>query len=196
MAQPYAHPAQPGILFRDPAFLAQVPLSPTTVSQYFSLSPFFARSSTNEQLRMQSLAEPDGGARREPRELEEALRRFRGTEFVVAHAAPQPPPGLGLYVIHQRERWGPAREQTRLVDAFFCLDGNIARAPDLYAVVGNRVVSGTRACGAAGPPRLTLRAARRRHGHPVVALAGARCAAAVRSSCWLWLADSGTGRRG
>lgn len=139
MAQPFAHPAQPGILFRDPAFLAQVPLSPTTVSQYFSLSPFFSRASTNEQLRMQSLAEPDGGARREPRELEEALRRFRGTEFVVAHAAPQPPPGL--YVIHQRERWGPAREDTRLVDAFFCLDGNIARAPDLYSVVGNRVVS-------------------------------------------------------
>lgn len=86
---------------------------------------------------MQSIADPDAAlARRDPRSLEAALRRFRGTEFVLAHCAPPE-----LFVVHRRRRWGEAADDVEVEQAYYITEGNILLAPDLYTLLGNRLVS-------------------------------------------------------
>lgn len=137
MSLPLSIPAQPGIMFRDPGYLAQVPLTSQTALEYFSLSPFFSRQSTNEVLRMQSIADAEGSSsRRHPKALEEALRRFRGTEYVLAHSN-QP----DLFIVHRRRRWGEGSDEVEVEQAYYIADGNILLAPDLYTLLGNRLVS-------------------------------------------------------
>lgn len=82
--------------WRDPEFLAHVPLTTSTALEYFSRSNFFDPASTNEMLRMQNIGSvpppgmPPGlnipGWGKTPRQQEEDLARFKGVEFVLVHA--------------------------------------------------------------------------------------------------------------
>lgn len=123
--------------WRDPEYLAYVPLNPTTALDYFSRSTFFDPTSTNEMLRMQNIANPEamaGAMGRTARQQEEELSRFVGIEFVLVHAKqnkgkeaagaqgqqvqPVVPAGQGqqladetLFVIQKRRRESPTKSE-------------------------------------------------------------------------------------
>ncbi|EJU01109.1 MED6-domain-containing protein [Dacryopinax primogenitus] len=96
---------------------------------YFSLSIFWDKQSTNQVLRMQTqhALGPDGlGGSGVDEESE--LRKFTGVEFAVVHGRPP-----GLWVIHKRERFSP--DEVRPLAAYFILNNTIYPSPSLYSVL-------------------------------------------------------------
>ncbi|GAA5967876.1 hypothetical protein JCM21900_003821 [Sporobolomyces salmonicolor] len=81
---------------------------------YFALSPFFDKSSSNAQLRMQMLFSR-GGMDGVDEEVE--LKRFVGIEYVVAHAVPP-----NLWIIHKRNRTSP--NEATVLAAYHILNAN------------------------------------------------------------------------
>ncbi|CEH12082.1 RNA polymerase II transcriptional regulation mediator [Ceraceosorus bombacis] len=159
MALPYNRPNAPAIFFRDPEYLANIGLTRLTALEYFSHSSFFDKRCTNEVLRMQNLARLGANAaRRDPKELQIELRKFRGIEFVLAesldgaesstggavslNAGPQSgSTASDLFIVHKRLREGSEDSQVKLLQVYFILGGDIMRAPDLYRLVGGRLLS-------------------------------------------------------
>lgn len=144
--------------FRYPEYIRAVggQLTPFNVLDYFSKSDFYEPSCNNAVLQMQSAASNlppppagtmQGGAgaeanaalaawerRNDPLVIEQELRRFVGLEFVVVHAKPP-----DLFVIHKRWRTGPT--QTKVLDVYYILQGNVTMAADLYTILGSRLLS-------------------------------------------------------
>ncbi|GAA5876695.1 hypothetical protein JCM1840_000763 [Sporobolomyces johnsonii] len=98
---------------------------------YFALSPFFDKSSSNAQLRMQMLFSRGG---MDGVDEEAELRRFVGIEYVVAHAAPP-----NLWIIHKRNRSSP--NEATVLAAYHILNANVYQAPTLYTVLNERVLT-------------------------------------------------------
>ncbi|PWN24061.1 MED6-domain-containing protein [Microstroma glucosiphilum] len=172
--------------WRDPEYLAYVPLNPTTALDYFSRSTFFDPASTNEMLRMQNIANPEamaGAMGRTARQQEEELSRFVGIEFVLVHAKQNKgkeaagtqgqqaqnvvPPGQGqqladetLFVIQKRRRESPAK--THVLETYYILNGNIHMAPDLETVLNNRMTTALHSL------RSALSLARDASGRPIL----------------------------
>ncbi|GAA5917235.1 hypothetical protein JCM6882_005536 [Rhodosporidiobolus microsporus] len=120
--------------WRAPEFLLAVGGSLTTPQlavEYFSLSPFFDKSSNNAQLRMQMMFSRGG---MEGVDEEAELRRFTGVEYVVAHAAPP-----NLFILHKRNRTSPY--EATVLGAFYILNGNVYQAPTLFEVLNERVLT-------------------------------------------------------
>ncbi|PWN42288.1 hypothetical protein IE81DRAFT_290525 [Ceraceosorus guamensis] len=143
MALPYNRPNAPAIFFRDPEYLANTGLTRLTALEYFSHSSFFDKRCTNEVLRMQNLARLGANAaRRDPKELQLELRKFRGIEFVLAESLDgAETTASDLFIVHKRLREGSEDSQVKLLQVYFILSGDIMRAPDLYRLVGGRLVS-------------------------------------------------------
>jgi MED6 mediator sub complex component len=127
--------------FKAPEFIAYSgPLTDRTVLDYFAQSPFYSKQSTNQMLRMQNIASfTTMIGRWSAKEEEEQLKKFVGTEYVVASA--QPP---SLFVIHRRERRSPT--EATVVAAYYVINDSIMQAPDLYTMLANRLVSDEAAC--------------------------------------------------
>ncbi|GAA6040812.1 hypothetical protein JCM8097_007723 [Rhodosporidiobolus ruineniae] len=120
--------------WRAPEFLLAVGghlSSPHLALEYFSLSPFFDKSSSNAQLRMQMMFSRGG---MDGVDEEAELRRFVGIEYTVAHAAPP-----NLFILHKRERTSPT--DATVLGAFYILNGNVYQAPTLFEVLNERVVT-------------------------------------------------------
>lgn len=99
------------IVWRSPEWLlAFGPLRPHNVLDYFICSPFFDRTSTNAQLRMQM--QFSRGGMQGVDEVAE-LTRFQGVEFVLAEWK-----GDGLAVIHKRRRDDPQTGKLPLPSSF------------------------------------------------------------------------------
>ncbi|KAH9081942.1 MED6 mediator sub complex component-domain-containing protein [Lactarius deliciosus] len=109
--------------------LANGPLTPENVFDYFASSMFYDKQSNNQVLRMQTMhtGMPISN------EAEE-LRRFTGVEFAVVHAEPP-----SLFIIHKRERISP--EDTRPLQAYFIVNNRIYQSPDMYTVLSNRLLT-------------------------------------------------------
>ncbi|GJN94781.1 hypothetical protein Rhopal_007873-T1 [Rhodotorula paludigena] len=101
--------------------------------EYFSLSPFFDKASSNAQLRMQMMFSRGG---MDGVDEEKELSRFTGLEFVVA---PSSRPQDDLFVIHKRQRASPT--ETTVVGAYYILNGNVYQAPSLFEVLNERVLT-------------------------------------------------------
>ncbi|KAI5479715.1 Mediator complex, subunit Med6 [Pseudohyphozyma bogoriensis] len=113
--------------------LAFGPLTPQNVMDYFALSPFFDRRSTNAQLRMQMMFSRGGMAGVDE---EAELRRFVGIEYTVATAnAPS------LFVIHKSERTSPTAATPLAV--YYILNDNIYQSPSIYSVLNERLLTAT-----------------------------------------------------
>ncbi|CAO1626654.1 unnamed protein product [Parajaminaea phylloscopi] len=153
--------------WRDPEYLAYVPLTSSTVLDYFARSIFFDPESTNEVLRMQNIGNPQGqvpGMGKTAKQQEEELRRFKGIEFVVVHAhAKEARPGAGaedtLYVIQKRRRDSPTK--TQVLETYYVLNGNVHMAPDLETVLSNRMTTALHSL------RDSLSLARRAQARPI-----------------------------
>ncbi|BFI41914.1 mediator of RNA polymerase II transcription subunit 6 [Marchantia polymorpha subsp. ruderalis] len=111
------------ISFRDQLWLNQFPLDRNLVFDYFSLSPFYDRACSNEQLRMRQIHPLDSSQ----------LTKMTGIEYIL-HEAQEP----HLFVIRKQRREGP--EKTTVMSAYYVLDGSIYQAPQLYSVIGSRAV--------------------------------------------------------
>lgn len=139
--------------WRDPEYLAHVPLTSSTALDYFSRSNFFDPESTNEVLRMQNIGNPQAlvpGMGKTAKQQEDELKRFKGIEFVVVHAKESRPgqvpaaagsPGAddSLFVIQKRRRESPSR--TQVLETYYILNGNVHMAPDLESVLSNRIIT-------------------------------------------------------
>lgn len=142
--------------WRDPEWLAYFPLNANTVVDYFSRSTFFDLESTNEVLRMQNIANPNGhlpGMGKTAKQQQDELTRFTGIEFVLVlqkeatgvaggQAGPSTTAAGGqeesLFIIQKRRRFSPV--QTQVLDTYYVLNGNVHMAPDLETVLANRLV--------------------------------------------------------
>jgi mediator of RNA polymerase II transcription subunit 6 len=111
------------ISFRDQLWLNAYPLDRILVFDYFALSPFYDRSCSNERLRMESI---------HPFDMAHLSKRT-GIEYILQEA--QEP---HLFVIRKQKREGP--EKVTALAAYYVLDGSIYQAPQLYTVIGSRVV--------------------------------------------------------
>lgn len=103
------------------------PLTELSVLDYFSLSQFYDRTCTNEQLRMQTRFTTAVGTIR----LEEMV----GVEYVVAETK-QPP---RLFIIHKRHRHSP--HDFDVLASYYVLDGTIYQAPTLLSLLRCRVTT-------------------------------------------------------
>ncbi|GAA5938656.1 mediator complex subunit MED6 [Sporobolomyces koalae] len=123
--------------WRAPEYLLSLPTGALTTSEialdYFTLSPFFDKHSTNNQLRMQ-LMFSRGGI--EGVNEQEELRRFVGTEYVVAQQESQPP---NLYIILKRNRTSPTA--TTVMSVYHILNANVYQAPTIYTVLNERILT-------------------------------------------------------
>ncbi|BGP20772.1 hypothetical protein JCM10213_008910 [Rhodosporidiobolus nylandii] len=129
-----ALPSLSHLQWRAPEFLLAVGgqlTNPSLALEYFSLSPFFDKASSNAQLRMQMMFSRGG---MDGVDEEAELRRFTGIEYVVAHASPP-----NLFILHKRERTSPA--DAVVLGAFYILNGNVYQAPTLFEVLNERVLT-------------------------------------------------------
>ncbi|GAA5993470.1 hypothetical protein JCM10908_002209 [Rhodotorula pacifica] len=149
MSQPAAQPhqQQPAInlhhlQWRAPEFLLSLPqgqlTTPQLAMEYFTLSPFFDKTSSNAQLRMQIMFSRGGGMEGVDEEAE--LARFTGIEFVVSHSLSSPP---DLFILHKRRRTSPS--ETTVLGAYHILNGNVYQAPSLFQVLNERLLTSTHA---------------------------------------------------
>jgi len=111
---------QTGVCFDDARWLKMNPLTKSNVLEYFSLSPFYSKTSNNEIIRMQQL-DPD------------KLLDMNGIQYsVVHHKEPT------LFVIQKHKR-----ENRRIViplAMYYILDGVIFQAPDFYSILSSRML--------------------------------------------------------
>jgi mediator of RNA polymerase II transcription subunit 6 len=115
---------------------------------YFYLSPFFDSTSSNGQLMQQLERNPIAAARiQSPADFDEALKSFRGTEYVIAAGSDE----SGVWVIRKLVRRPPrevvvAGQKTKVEDVsvvadYYIIGENIYQAPSVGAVLQNRVVN-------------------------------------------------------
>ena len=121
--------------FKAPEFIQFTgPLNERTVIDYFANSPFYDKQCTNQMIRMQNIANFTSQIGRwTAAEEEEQLKKFQGTEYVLANSHPP-----SLFVIHRRER--SSETETRVVAAYYIINDAVMQAPDVYQVIGNRLV--------------------------------------------------------
>ncbi|PLW32345.1 hypothetical protein PCASD_16440 [Puccinia coronata f. sp. avenae] len=113
------------------------PLTETNVMDYFSLSPFYDRKSTNQVLRMQSMF--SGQPKMDPLAEQEALKRLIGVQYAVVLARPEPDREGGLFIIEKRIR--KADDQYYPIASYYVLKTSIYQAPSLYATLSSRVLT-------------------------------------------------------
>lgn len=116
------------VVFRCDPWLASVPLAESTAVEYFSLSPFYQHTCTNESLRARGMRMDDA----------EELKRSVGVEYVVVAA--QPP---HLFAIAKRKRSSPTN--ANILAMYYILDGNVYQSPTLRDVINSRTVRPSRA---------------------------------------------------
>lgn len=116
------------VVFRCDPWLASVPLEESTAVEYFSLSPFYLHTCTNESLRARGIRMDDA----------EELKRNVGVEYVVVAA--QPP---HLFAIAKRKRNSPTN--VNILAMYYILDGNVYQSPTLRDVINSRTVRPSRA---------------------------------------------------
>jgi len=104
---------------------------------YFSLSPFYDRKSTNQVLRMQSMF--SGQPKMDPVSEQEALRRLVGIQYALVLARPESDREGGLFVIEKRDR--KAYDQHYPIASYYILKTSIYQAPSLYATLSSRVLT-------------------------------------------------------
>eukprot|EP00271_Cylindrocystis_brebissonii_P008966 TRINITY_DN23533_c0_g1_i1.p1 TRINITY_DN23533_c0_g1~~TRINITY_DN23533_c0_g1_i1.p1 ORF type:complete len:292 (+),score=57.75 TRINITY_DN23533_c0_g1_i1:720-1595(+) len=116
-----------GVCFRDQLFLNFVGgnLVPHNVFDYFAESPFYDRSCSNEQLRMQGIHPLDMD------QLKNVGGRKPSLEYILASF--QEP---HLFTIKKQLRDG---EKATGVALYYVLDGSIYQAPSLYGALGARM---------------------------------------------------------
>lgn len=123
--------------FRHPEYLSAIggQLTPQNILDYFRYSSFYEQNCNNAILQMQNTADLHSLLQWDPQRLEEELKRFVGVEYVVVHAMPPE-----LFVIHQRWRSSPT--ESRILECFYVLHGNIQMAADIYTILGSKLVRG------------------------------------------------------
>lgn len=99
------------LVFRDDAWLLLHPLTPESVLQYFSTSPFY---------------DPAAHLTEDPSHGVEYGTRFCGNE------------GAGLFIIEKRRRHGTHALDVFVSDVYYVLYGSIYAAPDLDQVLRAR----------------------------------------------------------
>jgi hypothetical protein len=126
-------------VFRHPEYLAAIggQLTPNNVLDYFRYSSYYEQSCNNAILQMQNTADLSYMLTWDPFRLEQELKRFIGLEYVVVHAKPP-----DLFVIHQRWRSSPS--QTKVLECYYVLNGNIHMAADIYSILGSKLVCAER----------------------------------------------------
>ncbi|KAA1112491.1 Mediator of RNA polymerase II transcription subunit 6 [Puccinia graminis f. sp. tritici] len=113
------------------------PLTESNAIDYFALSPFYDRKSTNQVLRMQSMF--SGQPKMDPASEQEALRRFIGIEYALVLSRPEPDREGGLFIIEKRERKG--YDEYYPIASYYILKTSIYQAPSLYATLSARVLT-------------------------------------------------------
>ncbi|KAL9240057.1 hypothetical protein vseg_014318 [Gypsophila vaccaria] len=111
-----------GICFRDQLWLNTYPLDRNYVFDYFALSPFYDRTCSNEQLRMNSV---------HPLDLSH-LSKTTGIEYML-YEVMEP----NLFVIRKQKRDSPEKVTPMLT--YYVLDGSIYQAPQLCNVFASRI---------------------------------------------------------
>ncbi|KAI9606522.1 hypothetical protein H4Q26_006056 [Puccinia striiformis f. sp. tritici PST-130] len=99
------------------------PLNESNAIDYFALSPFYDRKSTNQVLRMQSMF--SGQPKMDPASEQEALRRFVGIEYALVLSRPEPDREGGYHPIA----------------SYYILKTSIYQAPSLYSTLSARVLT-------------------------------------------------------
>lgn len=118
------HPMEEELLcFYDQNFLAQTPLTPENIVKYFSLSPFYDKSSLNEILKMQSqFANID---------VSHKLTTLQGFYYVLEHSS------TDLFIIARKNNTG---QRTTIQRMYYCIHGYIYCAPTVKAISDSRSV--------------------------------------------------------
>lgn len=118
------------VQWKHPEWIQENGLRTDNVLEYFSLSPFYDRSSNNQVLKMQSQYNDMHSGN----DLYSKLQNMKGLEFVVA-IAHEP----NLWVIRKQERLSP--DVTRPISTYFVVGENIYMAPAVHSIIENRVLS-------------------------------------------------------
>ncbi|KAI0028846.1 MED6 mediator sub complex component-domain-containing protein [Vararia minispora EC-137] len=114
-----------------PEFIqARGPVTTENLFDFLQGSPFWDRSSTNDQLRMQTRHTGIPVA-----DEAEELKRFIGIEFALVHHRPP-----SLFVVQKRERVS-STETSRPLATYFVLHNRAYLAPDIYRVLSSRLLS-------------------------------------------------------
>ncbi|KAI8819841.1 MED6 mediator sub complex component-domain-containing protein [Fimicolochytrium jonesii] len=119
------------ISWKDTAFIQTYGLNKDNVMAYFSLSPFFDKSSIKEQISMQTrFNQLDAGQSTQPE------RTITGLDYELLDANDTLPT---LFTIVKGDRKSPTRVNRLAV--YYVIDGTIYQAPDLYSLLSNRVLN-------------------------------------------------------
>lgn len=118
------------VQWRAPEWIQAYGLRTDNVLEYFSLSPFYDRSSNNQVLKMQS----NFNDQLQGRDLSKELLGMRGLEFVLAFSH-EP----DLWVIRRQHRKSPT--EADILATYFVVGENIYQAPSVYGVVSSRLLA-------------------------------------------------------
>lgn len=119
------------VQWKHPEWIQRNGLRTDNVLEYFSLSPFYDRSSNNQVLKMQSQYNE---LNTRGNDLYKELQNMKGLEFVVAIAR-EP----DLWVIRKQDRLGPY--EVHPISTYFVVGENIYMAPAVHTIIQNRVLS-------------------------------------------------------
>lgn len=119
------------VQWRAPEFVRAMGLRTDNVLEYFSLSPFYDRSSNNQVLKMQS-----NYNELQTQNLTQSLQNMKGIEFVVGYA--QEP---DLWIIRKQNRLSPT--DAEIVATYFVVGENIHQAPSVYGIIASRLLAST-----------------------------------------------------
>lgn len=115
-------PSNLQVAFQDENFLRYgPPLNAQTVLDYIVTSPFYQMDCNNERCRLQGLDM-------------RALATLTGVEYVARAAAP--PHDTRLFIIERRLR--RSADDVVVLSCYYCLDGIVYQAPDLYRLAQSR----------------------------------------------------------
>lgn len=120
--------------WRAPEWTQMYGLRTDNVLEYFSLSPFYDRSSNNQVLKMQSSYNEQLQNRTD---LQKELKNMKGLEFTLAVA--QEP---DVWIIRRQMRFSPT--EAEIIATYFVVGENIYQAPSIYSVVASRLLSTTK----------------------------------------------------
>lgn len=120
------------VQWRSPEWVQAFGLRTDNVLDYFSLSPFYDRSSNNQVLKMQSNFNEQLKSR--GADLSKELQNMKGIEYVVVISR-EP----DLWVIRKHDRKSPS--EVEVLAVYFVCGENVYQSPSVYNVLASRILA-------------------------------------------------------
>ncbi|CAK9439238.1 uncharacterized protein LODBEIA_P34580 [Lodderomyces beijingensis] len=124
------------IQWKSPEFIQERGLNTQNVLEYFSLSPFYDRTSNNQVLMMQfqyqQIQIPHNVSFHQY--FQSRLAEMTGVEFIIAYVR-EP----DFWVVRKQRRYNP--NSTRAIQDYYIVGANVYQAPKIFDVLSSRILA-------------------------------------------------------